>query len=429
VTDSTAFIVVALLAIAIQSFLLFLALFEPGLRYKIADPRPGAIRPEHFLRTLEALTDARIRTNTRVETLANGTVFYEAELEAVRNASQSVCLEAYIFQPSVIGDRLVAALAERAQTGVKVNIVLDAIGSFATTRRYFSRVIESGGRLEWYHPIRWNTWPRINNRTHRELLIVDGRAAFIGGAGIADQWFRPRKKAPVWRDYMFRVTGDAVTSLQASFAENWLESSGEILMGDAYFPFSPPPHAASATALVVNSSPSVGRSTRARILYQTLLACSRKSIQITTPYFLPDRSARAEMVHALRERGVRVRILVPGKKADHLLTRRSSRRLYGELLAAGAEIYEYTPGMLHAKCMVIDGSWTVVGSTNFDHRSFGLNDEVNLAVRDRDLAERLNRDFEQDLASSRPVRLRAWRRRPIYERIHEWLGWLLERQQ
>jgi cardiolipin synthase A/B len=429
VTDSTFFVVVAILAIAVQAFLLFLALFEPGLRYKIAEPRPGAIHPDYFLRTLEALTDARVRRNTHVETLANGPVFYEAELDAIRSAARSICLEAYIFQRSQIGDRFVAALAERARAGVQINIVLDAVGSFATTRHYFAPVTEHGGRLEWYHPLRWNTWPRFNNRTHRELLVIDGKVGFLGGAGVADQWFRPGKKAPPWRDYMFRVTGDAVTSLQASFAENWLESSGEILMGEAYFPFSAPPQGASATALVVNSSPSVGRSTRARVLYQTLLASARKSIQITTPYFLPDRGARAEMAHALRERGVRIRILVPGKKADHLLTRRSSRRLYGELLSAGAEIYEYTPSMLHAKCMVIDGAWTVVGSTNFDHRSFGLNDEVNLAVQDPELAERLRQDFEQDLGRSRPVRLRTWRRRPFYERVHEWLGWILERQQ
>ncbi len=428
-TDSTFFLVVALVAITIQAFRLFLALFEPGLRYRIAEPRPGDDDPDKFLGTLEALTDARVRTNTRVEVLTNGGAFYEAELGAIRAARRSISLEAYIFQKGSIGDRFVAALADRAREGVRVNMVLDAIGSFATTRRYLAPVTEAGGRLEWYHPFRWYTWPRINNRTHRELLVIDGTVGFIGGAGVADQWYRPKGKTPPWRDSMFRVTGEAVISLQASFAENWLESSGEILIGPDYFPFAQPPQGATATALVVNSSPSVGRSTRARILYQTLLASARKTIQITTPYFLPDRSARREMVRALKERGVRVRILVPGKRADHLLTRRSSRRLYGELLAAGAEIYEYQPSMLHAKCMVIDGQWSVVGSTNFDHRSFGLNDEVNLAALDEQLAVRLQRDFEVDVTSSRPVRLRAWRHRPIAERLHEWLGWILERQQ
>jgi cardiolipin synthase len=217
--------------------------------------------------------------------------------------------------------------------------------------------------------------------------------------------------------------------MQASFAENWLESSGEILMGPAYFPFALHPEGASGVALVVNSSPSTGRSTRARILYQTLLSAARSSIDITTPYFLPDRSARAEIVRAAKDRGVKVRILVPGKRADHLLTRRSSRRLYGELLKAGVEIFEYRPTMLHAKTMVIDGVWSVVGSTNFDHRSFGLNDEVNLAACDPALAERIEEDFGRDIVLSRPVRLRAWRRRPITERLHEWLGWILERQQ
>jgi cardiolipin synthase len=181
--------------------------------------------------------------------------------------------------------------------------------------------------------------------------------------------------------------------------------------------------------MIVNSSPSAGRSTRARMLYQTLLAASQKSIHITTPYFLPDKSARAEMVRAIKERGVKVMIITPGRHADHLLTRRSSRRLYGELLEAGAEIYEYKPSMIHTKSMVVDGLWSVVGSTNFDHRSFGLNDEVNLAAFDESLAERIEEDFARDQARSRAVSLGEWKRRSILERAHEMFGWLLERQQ
>ena len=179
----------------------------------------------------------------------------------------------------------------------------------------------------------------------------------------------------------------------------------------------------------MGSSPTFGGSTRNRMLYQTLLAAAQRSIHITTPYFLPDRSARSELVRAIRERGVKVVILTPGRHADHLLTRRSSRRLYGDLLRAGASIYEYQPSMLHAKVLIVDGTWSVVGSTNFDNRSFGLNDEVNLAAYCPELATRLEEDFARDLAQSRQVNYQTWRRRPFFERGHELLGWLLERQQ
>jgi cardiolipin synthase len=425
--DSTFFLVIAIGAIVIQSFLLFLALFEPGLRYKIRWPVSSEADPDKFRRTLEVLTRSNTCNQTQVEVLTNGNQFYESELQAISQARRSINLEAYIFQKGDIGSRFVEAMAERARAGVRVSIVLDALGSLTTTKGYFKPVLAAGGRLAWYHPLRWHTWPRFNSRTHRELLIVDGTSAFVGGAGIADHWYKPAKKRAPWRDTVCRVTGDAVAGLQGSFAENWLEAYGEILMGPEHFPFVE--SQGGTGALVVTSSPSTGRSTPARILYQTLLASASKSIHICTPYFLPDRSARAEVVRAIKERGVQVTILVPGKRSDHLLTRRSSRRLYGELLRAGAEIHEYKPTMLHVKCLIIDGTWSVVGSTNFDYRSFGLNDEVNLAVYDTGLAKRLELDFAQDLISSHQVRLRAWQTRPLIERAHEWLGWILERQQ
>jgi cardiolipin synthase len=226
---------------------------------------------------------------------------------------------------------------------------------------------------------------------------------------------------------MFRVEGPAVVALQSAFAENWLEASGELLTGDEYFP--PLEAQGESRAMIVDSSPTVGRSTRARMLFQTLMAAAQKSIHITTPYFLPDHSARQELVRAVRDRGVEISIVTPGQHTDHLLTRRSSRRLYGDLLAAGARIYEYQPSMIHTKSMIVDGLWSVVGSTNFDNRSFGLNDEVNLVVFDRSMAERLEEDFAGDVAASRGVSYDEWRRRSISERAHEWLGWLLERQQ
>jgi cardiolipin synthase A/B len=430
--DSTAFLVIALIAIAAQTYLIFLFLFEPGLRYEVVTTRVPLDSAE-FLCTLEAITDARLHCRNQVEVLTNGEVYYEAELAAIRAARRSVNLEAYIFQRGEVTRRFLEALTECAKAGIRVNLVLDAVGCFITWNSYFKELRAAGGRVEWYHPFRWDTLARINNRTHRELIIIDGEIGFIGGAGFADHWLRGDSKNPRWRDTMFRIEGSIVTSLQATFVENWLEASGEILTGEDYFPLCEVESGRGiekrSAELIVNSSPSTGLSTRARILFQTLLASAQDSIHITTPYFLPDKSARDELIRALRERDVKVKIITPGKHSDHFLTRRSSRRLYGELLKAGAQICEYQPAMIHAKVMVIDGLWSVVGSTNFDSRSFGLNDEVNLAACDPELATRLNRDFAHDLAESRDVSYKEWRQRSIFERLQEWLGWVLERQQ
>jgi cardiolipin synthase len=226
---------------------------------------------------------------------------------------------------------------------------------------------------------------------------------------------------------MVRVQGEAVPNLQATFAENWLAASGELLTGDAYFHGIACPN--KTVAMVINSTPTVGGSTRARVLFQLLLASAKRSISITTPYFLPDGSLTRELCRAIEDRGVKLRILVPGRKSDHLLTRSTSRGGYGPLLRAGAEVYEYQPSMIHAKVLCVDGLWSVVGSTNFDNRSFGINDEVNLAVCDSAFAERLERDMSGDLAESRRVSLDEWRNRPVTERAPELLGWILERQQ
>jgi cardiolipin synthase len=267
---------------------------------------------------------------------------------------------------------------------------------------------------------------RMDSRTHRELVIVDGKLGFIGGAGVADQWFTGVHARPRWRDTMIRIEGEAVANLQATFSENWLQAAGELLVGSAYFPDIQCPDA--LTSLVINSTTTVGGSTRARILMQLLIASAKRRIAITTPYFLPDRTLMRELCRAL-ERGATVQILVPGMKSDHLLTRSTSRGAYGALLKAGAEVYEYQTSMIHAKVLIVDELWAVVGSTNFDNRSFGINDEVNLAIRDRAVAQRLSADFTADLQESQRITLEDWRHRPVTERATELLGWTIERQQ
>lgn len=424
---STAFLLVSIGAIGFLLLRLGLALFQRGLPYTIDQPPSASLASEAFLRILAPLAGAEVHRGARIEVLTDGEVYYESELLAIGEARHSVNLEAYIFEKGEVTGRFVAALAARAAAGVKVSVVLDAVGSFTTGDGYFAELRRAGGRVRWYHPIRLHTLPRINNRTHRVLIVVDGRVGFVGGAGFGDRWRLGTNGRKRWRDTMFRVEGDVVRSLQAVFVENWVESSGEIITGADYFPPAKP--RGESLALVVQSSPTTGASTRARVLFQTLLACARRSITIATPYFLPDRSLRGELVRAIQDRGVVVRILTPGRHSDQHLTRRSSRRLYGELLRAGASIFEYAPAMMHVKALVVDELWSVVGSTNFDNRSFGLNDEVGLAVRDPLLAERLLEDFARDVSKARAISYLEWRRRPLLERAHERLGSLLERQQ
>ena len=428
--DSTAYLVLSWIGLAFLSLMLFLALFEPSLPYRISKRPPLPLDSNQFRRLIAALGSGSFHPRNKIDVLSNGEAYYPAELDAIRQATHSVNIEAYIFRRGRVTREFLDVLTERARAGVEVNMVVDAVGSFATWKSYFRDLTAAGGRVLFYHPIRWYTLPRINNRTHRELVVVDGKVGFIGGAGFADHWRYDHGKGGKkrrWRDTMFRVEGPAVRDLQAAFAENWLECSGEVLADMDYFRWCE--EVGESSAMVVASSPSTGRSARNRMIFQTLLNAAQKSIHITTPYFLPDRYARAELIRAVKERGVEVTVIVPGKHADHLLTRRSSSRLFGKLLRAGAKIYEYQPAMIHAKALLVDGLWSVVGSTNFDHRSFGINDEVNLITSDPEIAAQLERDFAEDLAHSKVVTYWDWSRRSLIERGHEWLGWLLERQQ
>jgi len=417
------FVIVAALA-AVSCVLLVLVLFEPSLGYRLTSPLPAPSSVE-FRRTLSDITDSAIHGVATTGVLTDGEAFYQAELAAIRSASASVHIEAFIFHRSEIGDRFVTALTERARAGVAVRVVVDAIGSFPTPDSYFAGLRAAGGQVAWYQPIRWYTLKRFNNRTHREIIVVDGAVGFIGGAGIASHWLEPRDGSRPWRDTMLRVTGPLVAALQTAFAENWLESTGQILTD--IFPESRGVEG-SAAGLIVIGTPSPARSSQARVLFQVLLGAARKSIDINSPYFLPDGSARRELIAAAR-RGVRVRIITPGRSNNHPVTRLASRRRYGELLDAGIEIFEYEPGMIHAKILVVDALWSVVGSTNFDTRSFDINDEINMAILDRDLAARLHVDFERDRLGSGQVTHEAWAKRSLTEKTLATLGLFLERQE
>ena len=429
--DITAFHLLALAAIVVLVVLLSVVLFEPGLAYRIRGDLPAC--DSHQSRGLvAALVDSSIMQATEVEVLTGGQAFYPAELWAIAQARHSIHLEAYVFHRSAIADRFIAAMEARARAGVKVRLIIDAIGSLATPDACFAQLRRAGGEVAWYQPVRWHTLKRFNNRTHRELLVIDGVTGFIGGAGIAAWWDNGGRAGVPWRDTMVCVHGPLASALQSSFAENWLESTGELLTTQQDFPFcrapAEQPAQTAAHGLVVTSTPSAGRATRARMLFQLLLASARRSIRIASPYFLPDRSVLRELAAAV-QRGVNVQIIVPGALNNHPIARRASRRRYGALLQAGVHLHEYQPAMMHAKVMVVDQVWSVVGSTNFDNRSFGLNDEVNLAVQDPSLAQRLERAFENDLARCLTVSEAAWSGRSTWERMLAGVGALLERHQ
>ncbi len=421
----TAFVIIAMVAIALQGINLYLAFFGRGLRYEVKEPPNTALDNRKFAALLAFLTEAKLLDGNNFEVLTDGPCFYEAELSAIAGARSSINLEAYIFHKGEIARRYISALAERARAGVKVRLTLDYFGSFSTPRSYLKQLLDAGGELCWYHPFRIEFIPQFNNRTHRELLIVDGAIGFIGGPGIADWWLKDGVRGKRWRDMMVRVDGPSAAALQAVFAQNWLRVSGEILAGDDYVTYEEDGQGAST--LVVGSTPSAG-ATQARILFQLLISSARKCIYISSPYFLPSASARRAIIEAARERNVEVKVLTPGDNNDEKLTRASSRNLYGSLLKHGIKIYEYLPSMNHTKAMMVDDMWTVVGSTNFDYRSFSINDEVNLAVMDPSLTRRVAQDFERDLANSREITYAEWREKSRF-RIADRIFSLMERQE
>jgi cardiolipin synthase A/B len=398
--------------------------FTPRIDYKVSHPtRPNS---DEFLHVLQATCQAAMHFDNKVEILTNGAQFYPAMRDAILAAESSVNMETYVFKKGEAAKMIVDAMTERARAGVEVRLTLDWVGSFMMIFGTPLRQLrEAGCNVQFYQRLTWYRFHRLNNRTHRELLVVDGRVAFTGGAGVADQWLRPHRRRAAWRDTMARIEGPIVAELQGVFAENWLECCGEILTSPRHWPRL---HSAGSTAaMLVKSSPS-DRSTASRVVFQMLIEGAVSSIDIHTPYFLPDRALRRALIRAAH-RGVRVRVIVPGKFSDQRLVRLASRRMYRELLQGGIRLYEYRPSMTHVKALMVDDAWAVIGTTNVDNRSFEHNDEVNVAFREAAVTGRLRRDFEADLAACDEITLEEWGRRPALEKLVEPVCWILERQQ
>jgi cardiolipin synthase A/B len=383
----------------------------------------GAADPQ-FDRTMGSLLGPAMLEGNRVETLLNGDQIFPAMLAAIAAAKHSITFETYIYWSGDVGARFAAALTERAKAGVKVHILLDWVGSQKMEKKYLDEMTGAGVQIERYHPLAWYSLDRMNNRTHRKLLVVDGRVGFTGGVGIADEWSGNAQDKEHWRDTHYRVEGPVVAQMQAAFNDNWTKASGAVLHGAAYFP---PLQPAGGTKAQMFMSSAEGGADSMHLMYLLAIASAEKSIDLAMAYFVPDELALAALERAMK-RGVKVRILMPGRHIDTGLVRRASRALWGRILDYGAEMYEFEPTMYHCKVLVIDGLWSSVGSTNFDNRSFRLNDEANLNVLDAAFAARQLQDFEADLKRSRRITLQEWEARPWTERFLERFASLLRSQ-
>lgn len=412
-----------LVGAAFLTWLVLVLLFAPHIPYHIEAKLD--LQGDHVIQVLESTLLTTMTRGNKVEVFTNGEQFYPAMLDAIRSARETINLECYIFKSGRIGQQFVDALSDRARNGVRVTVVLDAIGSFGAFRKVSRPLRAAGCRVESYQRLRWYRLGRVNNRTHRELLVVDGQVAFAGGAGVADWWAIPEKGKPAWRDMMARIEGPVVSDVQGIVAENWLECCGEILTGPETYKARHPKGDVAGFAL--KSSPS-DRATVSRALFQLLVESADERLTICTPYFLPDKAFRQAFIRTAR-RGVEIRVVVPGSHTDQRWVRLASRRMFGQLLRAGVKIYEYEAGMTHVKCLVADELWSAIGTTNLDNRSFEHNDEVNVVFRDQAVAARLLSDIKVDIQKSREIRLDDWERRPVWEKLLGSIAWILERQQ
>lgn len=370
---------------------------------------------EQFTRAMGLMMGPAIVQGNKVGELINGDQIFPAMLAAIRGARHTVLFETFIYWSGEIGDEFADALSERARAGVKVHVLLDWVGSSRMENTLIERMKTSGVEIRRYHPLRWYNLGRMNNRTHRKLLIVDGTIGFTGGVGVAPQWCGNAQDEDHWRDCHFQVEGPVVAQMQSVMLDNWSKTAGKVLHGPEYFP--PLESRGSQAAQVFASSPT-GGSESMLMMYLLAITAATRSIDIASAYFVPDEVTRKAIIAAV-QRGVRVRIITPGKHTDQTTVRRASRGLWGGLLQAGVQMHEYQPTMYHFKMMIVDGLMTSVGSTNFDMRSFRMNDEANLNVYDAGFAKRMTEVFEADLAKSRRITYEEWRRRPLRTRLRE----------
>lgn len=376
-------------------------------RYAVADPQ--------FRREMSVLLGPSILPGNQVTDLENGDEIFPAMLAAIASAQKTITFETYIYWSGDIGQKFADALAERARAGVRVKVVIDWVGSIKMDGKLLEQIKHAGAHVEQYRPLKWYNLGRLNNRTHRKLLVIDGKTAFTGGVGIADQWEGHAQNEDHWRDMHFRIEGPAVAQMQAAFNDNWIKTTGEVLNGVDYFPALP--HVGDMDAHLFIASPA-GGSESMHLMYLMAIAAAQHSIDLQAAYFVPDELIIKALL-AAKQRGVRVRVILPGKHIDSETVRLASKAHWGELLLGDVEIYEYQPTMIHNKLLIVDREMVSVGSTNFDVRSFRLNDEASLNVYDHAFAERMTAIFEDDLKATQRYTYQTWKKRSLAEKFAE----------
>jgi cardiolipin synthase A/B len=375
------------------------------------------------LQTLAGLTGGAVYEGNRAAVLQNGALFPAMEAD-IRAARHTVHLETFVWTEGALEDRFVQLLREKAAAGVKVRLLIDAMGGSGAGRKCLERLCDGGVEAMQYCRLGWWNIRRFNHRTHRKLLIVDGTTGYAFGHGVADQWLGNGEDEKHWRDTAVRIEGPAVAALQAVFIENWIEETHRVPAGAGCFPQLE--RQGDVPAHVVSSASGEAGSAVA-LLYTIAIASARKEIVIQNPYFAPDDGV-CELLAEMVKRGVAVHLMLPGKKTDSPFVRMAGRHLYERLLRGGVRLYEFEPTLLHQKIVIVDGAWSHVGSTNFDSRSLALNEEVGVGLLDRDVATQLREAFEDDLRRSSELRLERWRKRPLTERAYSWLAYQLHDQ-
>jgi cardiolipin synthase A/B len=379
------------------------------------DAEPGS---DEFIRFTASFLNEPVFEGGHANVLQNGDGFFPAMLTAIREARETVNFETYIFEPDEIGRQFIEALKERAQAGVEVRLLVDGFGSLKLRKKYRDELCQAGVRVSRFRAFALRNLVRMYRRDHCRAMVIDGRIGFTGGAAVAKKWGGDVRNKHEWRDSMIKVTGPIVAGIQSAFAQHWIYCTGEVLAGARFFPPLEPGPGPRGFSVV--SSPSDSEQ-YIRLLFWLSFINARKRLWISSSYFIPDRRLRAAVVDRAKN-GVDVRILVPGNHTDAVPVQAAGRSYYEELLAAGVRIFEFEPSMMHAKTVVIDSAWSVVGSANMDERSMEINEENLLGISDRELARSIEEGLIADYSRSREISLAEWRKRSIVRRGLEHLA-------
>jgi len=357
--------------------------------------------------------------------LRNGAEIFPAMLEAIRAANDSVRLLTFIYWSGEVAKEFAHALSERARVGVTVQVLVDAVGSFAMPKAIEEELLDAGAEFRRFRPVSAWRLSRTNFRTHRKVLVCDGAVGFTGGVGIAEEWEGDARNPDEWRETHFRVSGPAVSGLEATFWGNWLEAGGELDTKVSQ----PSTGGAAAGNVALQVVPSHGRLPRSEMMTvsELILQTAQRSLQIQTAYFVPDTRMRKQLCETA-QRGVKIEVLLPGEHSDHRLCNFAGRSEYTELLEAGVQLCRYQKTMLHTKVAIVDHEYAVVGSPNFNQRSLRRDDEIALVLFDQALAETLAQHFQEDMQHAEEFDIERWPKRGLGHRIRERLAALIRRE-